>query len=251
MIPAGFETELPPQVRRYLDQALTAGTNIPTHMRLSQAGELRLKPRGRWLRFTATQESSVPEVAFSWVARVRMLPLVSLQVVDRCAAGQGAGEVRLLGLIRVARDAGPHVSEGSVLRYLAELPWNPHALRANRELRWRETDTHTVEVATDGGPAGAPLQLHFDGDGNIVKAWTGARPRKEGDHVVSRPWGGVFSDYDVMGGVRLPRRAEVTWELPDGPFTWFRCTITSFEPSASSGAKLRPRPDGDPRRAPR
>lgn len=89
---------------------------------------------------------------------------------------KGTGEVRLFGLARIAREAGQHVSEGSALRYLAELPWNPHAMLANRQLGWRELDTRTVEVTTPVGSASVALQLHFDAEGNIVRAWTAARP---------------------------------------------------------------------------
>jgi hypothetical protein len=228
---AGFEADIPPQVRRYLDRVLPPSASIPTRVRLTQAGELRLKPNGRWLPFTATQESSVQEIAFSWRARVRMLPLVSLQVVDRYSAEEGTGEVRLFGLVPIARDTGRHVSEGSVLRYLAELPWNPRAMLANRHLRWRELDAQTVEVAAVVSSAQVALKLHLDTRGNIVKVWTDARPHKEGDSIVPRPWGGLYSDYEAIGGVGLPTGAEVSWELPDGVFTWFRCRITSFEAS--------------------
>jgi hypothetical protein len=73
------------------------------------------------------------------------------------------------------------------------------------------------------------LRLEFDAAGDIVGAWTDARPRLEDKKIVQRPWGGVYSDYAVVGGVRVPTRAEVRWELADGPFTWFRATITSLE----------------------
>jgi hypothetical protein len=223
------EAKAPAQVQRYLDRVLSPGGRVPAEVRVTQAGELRLKPDGRWLRFNARQESSVQEVAFAWRARVRLLPLVWLHVVDRYAAAEGTGEVRLFGRARIAREAGQHVSEGSALRYLAELPWNPHAMIANRYLVWREVDARTVEVATQVSSATVALQLHFDAEGDIDRAWTDARPHKEGGKVVPRPWGGVFSDYEVVGGVGMPTRAEVSWELPDGAFTWFRCKITSLE----------------------
>jgi hypothetical protein len=48
---------------------------------------------------------------FSWRARVRMLPLVTVQVVDRYAAGEGMEEVRLFGRVRMFSESGQHVSE--------------------------------------------------------------------------------------------------------------------------------------------
>lgn len=50
---------------------------------------MRLKPGGRWLPFRATEEFDVQRVAFSWRARFRLAPLVSLRVDDVYAAGEG------------------------------------------------------------------------------------------------------------------------------------------------------------------
>jgi hypothetical protein len=40
---------------------------------------------------------------------------------------------------------------------------------------------------------------------------------------------GGYGDYGIVGGVRIPTRAEVRWELADGPFTYWRGRITSLE----------------------
>jgi hypothetical protein len=190
---------------------------------------MRLKPGGRALPCTAVEEFSVEEVAFSWRARFRFLPLVTLRVVDGYAAGQGRLEARLLGLVPVMRQSGQAASEGEAMRYLSEIPWVPHAMLANRELEWRELDVQTVEVATSVGPARVAVQLEFDAAGDIVSAFSPARPYVEGKATVPRPWGGEFRDYDVVGGVRIPTHAEVRWQLPEGPFTYWRGTIASVE----------------------
>ena len=188
-----------------------------------------LKPSGRPLRFSAVEELAVEEVAFSWRARLRFAPAASLRVVDSYVAGEGLLEVRLLGLLPVVRARGPDVSEGEAVRYLAELPWVPHAILANRELQWRELDEQTVEVGTVVGSTRVTVQLEFDADGDIVGTWCEARPRTEAKQAVPRPWAGSFGDYAVVGGIRVPTRGEVRWELPDGPFVYWRGTITSLE----------------------
>jgi len=43
------------------------------------------------------------------------------------------------------------------------------------------------------------------------------------------PWAGDFSDHAVVGRTRIPGRAEVYWELPEGPFVYWRARITSVE----------------------
>jgi hypothetical protein len=56
------------------------------------------------------------------------------------------------------------------------------------------------------------------------------RSRREGKTSVPTPWGGRFSDYRELGGIRVPTRAEVRWELPEGPFTyWHRPHAISLD----------------------
>jgi hypothetical protein len=225
------ETVLPALVRRYLDRVLTGGCRgkIPRQVRVTQAGEMRQKPGGSWRRFTAVEDFAVGEVAYSWRARFPIAPLIWLDVVDGYTGGEGFLEARVWGRVRVIRARGQDVSEGEALRYLFELPWAPHAILANSELEWRELDRRTVEVATQVGPARLAARLEFDATGDIIGASCDARPYLEGKTSVPRPWVGSFCDYAIVGGIRLPTRAEVRWELPDGPFPYWRGTIASLE----------------------
>lgn len=189
---------------------------------------MQLKP-GRWLSFEATQEVRVDRVEFAWRARFSLAPLLSIRVRDWYRDGEGALEGRLLGLIHVARAAGPATARSEAMRYLAELPWCPHAILGNGELEWRALEPNAVEVATRVGSAEAAVSLRFDEAGDIVGAFAPDRPRQEGTQFVERPWSGAFGDYRELGGVRVPTRAEVAWELPDGRFTYFRGLVTGLE----------------------
>ncbi len=186
------------------------------------------KPGGRSLRFTAVEEFAVEEVAFSWHARFRFLG-IPLRVIDRYAAGEGLLEARLLGVLPVMRMHGLETNEGEAMRYLAEVPWVPHAIHGNPQLSWREIDTTTVEVSTHVGSTRIAVELGFDAGGDVISAFAEARPHVEGKTIVPRPWRGEFGAYDVVGGVRLPTRAEVRWELPAGPFAYWKGTITSLD----------------------
>lgn len=222
-------TELPALVERYLARVLPPAAEVPARLRVAQEGEMRLKPGGRWLRFSAVEEFFVREIAFSWQARFSVAPLARVRVVDGYADREGRMDARLFGLVPVLRARGPAVTEGEVYRYLAELPWAPHAMRANPELAWSEVDETTVEVVTQVGLAPVAVRLAFNGAGDVFRTWAKRRPRTEGKTVGHHPWGGAFTDHAALSGVRVPTRAEVAWELPDGPFPYWRGTITSLE----------------------
>jgi hypothetical protein len=224
----GSETKLPALVQRYVERTLPPGGSLPKLLRITQTGEMWQKPGGRALRFTAVEELAVGEVAFSWQAWFRMAPLISFRVHDWYRAGEGGLGARLLGL-PVMSSRGVEVAQGEAMRYLTELPWVPHALVANRQLSWRELDATSVEVATRVVEATVAVRLEFDGAGDIVGAFADARPRREGKANVPTPWTGDFSAYDVVGGIRMPTRGEVRWELPEGPFTYWRGKVTEIE----------------------
>ena len=199
--------ELPALVARYVERAQATGS--PERVRITQEGRMWMKPDGRALRFAATEHFDVSRVGFVWRAR---FPFV-LRVVDGYKDRRGHLELRFLGL-PMRRQSGPELDEGELLRYLAELPWVPHAMTQNPELEWREVDEGAVDVSARG----LTVRLRFDGAGDIVRASSEMR-RFEGKRT---PWGGVYSDYAVLDGIRLPTAAEVYWELETGRFVYWR-----------------------------
>jgi hypothetical protein len=220
------DTSLPQPVRAYLERALPSPASVPVAMRIEQVGEMWLKQGARPRRFTATQEYAVSDVAFTWRARFPIALGLALRVVDRYAAGEGSLEARLLG-VPVMRQRGPETSLGEALRYLAELPWAPYAMAANPHLGWRQLADGNVEVATNVGAKRAVVTIEFDSGGDVSGCRCGSRPYPQRGTFVDLPWSGSFSDYAVLGGVRLPTRAQVRWELPAGPFTYWRGTFTA------------------------
>lgn len=189
---------------------------------------MQVRP-GRWLPFQATQELSAERVEFSWRASFRIAPLVSLLVTDWYREGDGGLEGRIWGLVPVLRARGPETARSEAMRYLSELAWVPHALIANQELEWQELDDRTVEVRTRVVSSRVAVRLHFDAAGDVVGASAAARPRLEGKRTVEGPFGGTFGDFRELGGVRVPTTAEVAWELPDGPFPYFRSRLAALE----------------------
>jgi hypothetical protein len=213
---------LPALVRRYLERSLSAGGRVPGLVRLGQEGEMRRRPAGRAMRFSAVEELAVGRIAFSWRAR---FPL-AIRVFDGYSGGRGKLEARVLG-VPVMRQSGSEIAAGQALRYLAELPLVPWAMDHNAELEWRELDDRSVEVAGRAVGRRLAVTVEFDAAGDIVRAGCDARPRQVGRTSVLTPWGGEFGDYRALGGMRIPTRATVYWELDQGRFVYWRGTVTS------------------------
>jgi hypothetical protein len=215
----------PPALLPYLERALP-DTDAPRGIRIRQTGQMWLKPGARPKRFTAVQEYVVGRLAFRWRARFAIAGVFPLRVTDRYASSGGSLEARLFGLIPLTSDSGPSVAAGQALRYLAELPWVPHAFLANQDIELRELDDSAVEAAAQLAEARVAVRLAIEGD-EILEA-SAIRPRLE-DGGRPTPWSGTFESYRELGGLRIPARAEVRWDLPEGPFTYWSGEITALE----------------------
>jgi Family of unknown function (DUF6544) len=216
---------LPELVRRYAESVLPDPLPTGERVRVTQRGEMVLKPGGRSMRFDAVEELEIKQVAFAWRARFPIIGPLPLRVTDIYQSPDGRLEVRLLGF-PVHRSHGPDLARGEALRYLAEIAWVPPAILANDQLEWQQPDERTVEVSTEINGERLAVRLLFEG-GEIVQA-VAERPRLEAGGAITR-WIGEYRDYTSFNGVRMPARAEVRWELPEGPFTYWRGTITSAE----------------------
>lgn len=198
-------------------------TNDYTRVVIEQRGEMRLKPDGGWLPFTAEQWFAVTEVAFCWHARVKMAPFVTAVVDDAFDGGHGRLDARLWGALPIAHGEGPELDRGEAQRYLAELPWNPDALRRNPALQVQEVHPGLLKVwAFDPQTY---VDLHLGPGGEIVRASCTNRPYGE---TGPRAWEGEFRDYQELGGLRVPTRAEVSWLLPEGRYTYWRGEVTDL-----------------------
>lgn len=222
-IPPG---SLPEQVRRYREFALAPQHATAAAIRLTQVGEMTLKPGARPRSFTATERLVTDRVAFSWRARFRMLGALAVHVTDRYDRGEGLLEVRLLGR-PMQRRFGPEIARGEAFRYLAEIAWVPQAITRNAELEWRQLGEKRVQLATRIADRRIAVSLLFDDADRIVQV-RAERPRAEAGNAAT-PWVGLYSDYQDFDGVGIPSRGEVRWELPEGPFTYWRGTVTSVE----------------------
>jgi hypothetical protein len=185
------------------------------------------KKRGaRAMVFTATEDFAVDRVAFSWRARFPLAGPLAMTVVDGFGDGAGQLRVSLLG-IPLQTQKGPETNVGEAMRYLAELVWAPQAIAANPELEWRTIDERTVEVTYDAATK-ATVRWEFDAVGDPVRA-TGVRPLPVGKSFVATRWGGDFREYKEFAGTRAPSFGEAWWELPDGPFVYWRGRVTALE----------------------
>ncbi len=221
---------LPVPVRKYFRAVLQDGQPMIYSAWISQHGQFRLgEAEGSWRPFSATQLVTTHPPGFDWNARVRMAAGVNVLVQDAYAAGNGILHAALLGLFTVAhlRDT-PQMAEGELVRYLAEGPWYPTALLPGSGLRWEAIDNSSARAILASDGITVSVEFHFDEAGLIQSVRSACRYRDVGGALQPTPWEGKFDEYIECEGMRIPSRGEVAWQLPDGPFPYWRARITDI-----------------------
>jgi hypothetical protein len=190
---------------------------------LRQKGEMRLAPGRPWVRFHAEEWFPGSGIDFHWKAWMRVL-----RVVDAFESGRGTLIASLFGVVPVARSTGPATDKGEALRGLAELPWRPFAFRSASHLFWDAVTAHQLRVTFDDGRTHAMAHFDIDDHGHVLGGSARSRPRLAGKKLVETPWFGIYGDYRQFGNLRVPTVAEVSWQFPEGPFTYWRGRVTEF-----------------------
>ena len=200
-------------------------------VRLTQSGEMWLKPGSKPLAFKAEQTIAVAEVGFLWRAWIKMAG-VSMQVIDYtvgCKAGLEGCLFDTLPMMRMTDTDSTF--RGEAMRYLAELMWNPDALLLNRWLDWRVINVRTLAVATSIGALLCEVRLILDDVGDLIAIEADDRPRQDGRVVTACPWFGRAGGYRTIGGRRIPTKAEVGWLLDGVEFIYWRGRVESWSVS--------------------
>lgn len=207
--------ELPPPVARYFRHVLMDQRRSIRWARIRQAGVLRTSTTAKqWLPFADSQLVVPPSTGFVWNARVEMPWATHVRVLDSYIDGVGAGRVSFLSAFSVAADAGaPQLDSGALHRYLAEAVWFPTALLPQAGVTWTPIDDHTaMATLTDRGTT-VSLEFRFNDVGEVVAIFSPGRFGRFDGEYRRVPWEGCFRDYQVQGGMRVPRYGEVGWHV--------------------------------------
>ena len=215
---------LPEPVQRWMRWAGVVGGQIPSTVRLKQEGELRVGDGG-WLPFTAEQYYSTAPPAFVWKADIRMGPGVRIIGKDSYLDGRGALEMRVLGVVPVARDSGPEMDAADLLRFLNEMMWFP-AGALIPEITWEPVDDVSARATMSYGGASGTATFYFDLDGRVTNM---VADRLDRDHGSVVPWSTPIAAHGEFDGVRVPTVGEALYARPEGDFPYIRLTVTDVD----------------------
>jgi hypothetical protein len=219
---------LPAPAARYLRAVLRDGTPLVWHAVIRHDGRFRNDPaKADGWEFHSVQHYDVRPAGFVWDARMRMAPGVDMLVRDAFLSGEGSMLVRVAGLLPVIDEHdSSEIAAAALQRWLAETAWFPTALLPGQSVTWTAIDDSTARATATSGGTTASLDFHFGADSLLTDVRTDARARAVNGSTTRSPWRGAWSTWRWYGGMRIPMRGEAEWELPAGPFTYWRGSIT-------------------------
>lgn len=191
-------------------------------------GTINLSATGeQWRPFTSLQRVTTRRPGFLWDARIAMLPVVAVRVVDSYIAGNGLLKASIQGLFTMAdMQGGDDLARGEFMRWFAEAVWYPTALLPSQGVRWQAVDDRSANATLVDGPVSLTLLFRFDEAGLIESFRAEARGGMVGEVIVQAPWEGHFSNYQTRNGMSVPFAGEVAWMRQEGRKTYFKGAVT-------------------------
>jgi len=225
---------LPAPVAAWLNRSGVVGRPRAATVRLHQRGEIRTKVGAPWMPARAAQSFSIDPPGFVWKVDATMMGVLPIAGRDRYVSGHGEMLIKAASMVNVVKAADEAIDRGAMLRYLAETIWFPSAA-LGPNVSWEPIDaTHARATMRDAGRT-APAVFTFDEHGRAVR-FDAERPLGGGPDAKLTPWFGVSSEWRPFEGIEVPVRGEVGWQLPDGPFVYYRWEILDVEFNRGQGA---------------
>jgi hypothetical protein len=157
-----------------------------------------------------------------------MLPGVWIVAEDGHQEGQGWGGARLWGILPMGKRTDPEVLVSQVVRNLGELPWFPSFALADSGLTWIEAGATSFEVRSRAAGRGVQVRFDINDEGDVVRAYSPARPYDVPGGFAEAPWSYEFRDHGQFDGVRIPATAVARFEEAGAPREYLRLRIRSL-----------------------
>jgi hypothetical protein len=227
---------LPPVVRRYLEQAVPAGTHPMNWVALRHRGSFRPSLEGRFFPVEGRQAFVSSPPGFVWWGRIRLAKGMWVDAVDRSIGGVGDMRVLVEGALPIGQSRGPDIDESAMVRVLGEMAWFPTAFRDRAWVEWSEEGPQRARATLHIGERRATAAFEFGPDG-LPAHVRAERFRAEGKRSVRSAWVGHYGGYRRERGVLVPHTLEASWIVDGAEVPVLRFVVESFE-SGSGRAPL-------------
>ncbi len=117
--------------------------------------------------------------------------------------------------------------QGTLVRFLAEIVWIPSAALSDY-ITWEEINLNSARATMSFGDITASGVFTFNDRGEPI-GFTAERYRDVEGEFEMETWSISMDNYQMFDGIKVTAAGEITWELAEGDFTWYKFEIKEFE----------------------
>lgn len=116
-------------------------------------------------------------------------------------------------------ETGPKVDQGANLILWAEATFYPSLLITDSRIHWEAIDATSARLVFPFGNQQDAVVFHFDAQTGLVTRTSALR--YQGQNGEKTPWYAEMLEWQMVNGVKLPKRVAVTWENQGGPWSYW------------------------------
>ncbi|MFA0965017.1 DUF6544 family protein [Roseivirga sp. BDSF3-8] len=220
-LPEIAQKDLPDPVQKWLSYSQVEGGQEIAH--LHQTGRMKLDNDGKWLPVAAQQWFRMDKPGFIWYADVGGTSLMRLSGMDKYQNGKGHMLIKLYSIWPVVNASGSQIDQGVAVRYLAETVWLPQAA-LSPYIKWEQTGPASATATLSYKEVTVEGEFTFNSKGQVIRF---EAMRFYDKAKAMKPWIIHIDEnsYKTFGGIIIPSKASVTWQLDSGDFTWYEVEI--------------------------
>jgi hypothetical protein len=223
MITSDMLDHLPEPVQRYMRWTGVVGKPWIRTARVRQDGRFRLAADRPWMSMKAEQVFTTDPPAMVWRARFKMFGLPLFSANDSYRDGQGHMYGKAAGLFTIFDERGEELTFGTQMRYLSEMIWFPIGY-LGQNVTWTAVDDRSADVSLTDHGRSVSGRMFFDELGRPATFETMRYWETNGEFILT-PWHTPIMEWGRRGGLNIPVRGQVYWELPEGKLTYGDFTI--------------------------
>lgn len=219
---------LPKPVQLWLSRSGIVGKEMIQTVHLKQRGWMRMSPEKKtWIETSAEQFFNIDRPAFIWQVKMHMMPLVPVSGRDKFVDGKGHMLIKAFSLVNAVDATDKKTDQGTLQRYLAEICWFPWAA-LSPYIKWETVDDRTAKATMNYNDTEGSVTFYFSEHGDMIRC-EADRYMGSGKEAKLEKWVVTSKEYAVRNGIKIPIKSEVTWQLAEGDFTWYRLEITDIK----------------------
>lgn len=216
---------LPTPVKRWLNHVGVIGKEEIQSAYYEQIGQMKLKPDQKaWSSAKIEQYVTVDAPGFLWKVDMKMNSFFNVAGRDKLQQGKALMTIKIGSLIPVVNiENNKKTNQSTMQRYLMELPWYPSAA-LSPYITWEEVDQNTAKATMNYQGITGIVTFYFDESGDVAKV-SAMRYQDVNEDSKLVECIAEAKAYRDMDGIRIPVKMNVTWQMDEGPFTWYKLEV--------------------------